>query len=156
MGLTDAPKQVNITDIYPEGTPFVIEKAWVEGVVPTSYGDRTMAKALVRPLGGGTPQEFALWGSLCEQVSQIEEGDVPGVYKIVKDGKRWLFASAQHEAEALAKAQAAGGESEPGEGGGAAGQLQAQAEGERVPGAAPPEAAPSQASPPTPPQAQQG
>lgn len=103
MGLTDAPKQLNLQDVYPEGTPFLIQKAWVEGVVKTQYGDRTMAKALITPVGGGTPQEFSLWGSLCEQVQMIEEGDVPGAYKVIKDPsnpKRFLFASAAEDVAA--------------------------------------------------------
>lgn len=91
MGLTDAPQQLNLTDVYPEGQPFLIRNAWVEGVVKTQFGDRTMAKIIAEPAEGGQGQEFAVWGSLCEQVQQIDEGDVPGVYKVVKDGKRWLF-----------------------------------------------------------------
>jgi hypothetical protein len=106
MGLTDPPVTKNLTDVYPEGTPFTLEKAWIEGVVQTQYGDRTMAKVLCTPIGGGTPQEFAVWGSLCEQVQQIEEGEVPGPYKVVKDGKRWLFADASMDVAGLG----AGGE----------------------------------------------
>lgn len=93
MGLGDAPKKVNLDDLYPEGTPFLIQKAWVEGVVKTQFGDRTMGKLLVAPVGdpAGQAQEVAVWGSLCEQVQQVEEGDVPGVYRLKKDGQRWLF-----------------------------------------------------------------
>jgi hypothetical protein len=95
VGLTDAPKQQNLTDVYPEGTAFWVEKAWVEGVVQTQFGDRTMAKALIASTEGGQVVEFALWGSLCEQVQQIEDGDLPGYYKVAKEGKRWLFAVAE-------------------------------------------------------------
>lgn len=95
MGLTDAPTQLNLTDIYPEGTPFLIRNAWVEGAVDTQYGKRTMAKVIVEPAEGGQGQEFAVWGSLCEQVQGIDEGDVPGVYQVVKEGKRWLFAAVE-------------------------------------------------------------
>lgn len=111
MGLTDAPKQLNLTDVYPEGTPFSMTSAWVEGVVKTQFGDRTMAKAIIEPAGGGQAQEFALWGSLCEQVQQIEEGDLPGTYCVRKDGKRWLFAPA--EAPAAAEVTETAGEPEP-------------------------------------------
>jgi hypothetical protein len=98
VSLTDSPTQKSLLDVYPEGTPFVIQNAWVEGVVPTQYGDRTMAKILVTPLGGGTPQEFAVWGSLCEQVQQVEEGELPGAFIVVKEGKRYLFKPGKVEA----------------------------------------------------------
>ncbi len=115
MGITDAPVQVNLTDIYPDGTPFLVESAWVEGVVKTQYGDRTMAKIIAKPCDGGgvatgQGQEFAVWGSLCEQVQQLEEGDLPAVLKVVKDGKRWLF-----KATGTAPAQPAAGAATPDE-----------------------------------------
>ncbi|HEX3561832.1 MAG TPA: hypothetical protein VHU24_03250 [Solirubrobacterales bacterium] len=93
MSLTDAPKQVNITDIYPEGTPFVVTQAWVEGVVKTQYGDRTVAKVMVEPIGGqvGQAVEYAVWGSLCEQVRAVDPAELPLTVTIVKDGKRHLF-----------------------------------------------------------------
>lgn len=97
MGLTDAPVQVNITDIYPEGTPFVVTQAWVEGVVKTQYGDRTMAKVVVEPIGAaaGSAQEFSVWGSLCEQVQSVDPTELPMTVSIVKDGKRFLFQVAE-------------------------------------------------------------
>lgn len=96
MPLTDAPKQVDIKDIYPENTPFVILNAWVEGVVPTQYGNRTMAKCIAAPVGAppGTEQEFALWGSLCEQVQASDASEFPQAVVIYKDGKRYLFGPA--------------------------------------------------------------
>lgn len=93
MPLTDAPKQVNITDIFPEGTPFVVTNAWVEGVVKTQYGDRTMAKVMVEPIGAqaGQSTEYSVWGSLCEQVQAVDPAELPLTVTIVKDGKRFLF-----------------------------------------------------------------
>lgn len=93
MSLTDAPKQVNITDIYPEGTPFVVTSAWVEGVVKTQYGDRTMGKVMAEPIGAGAgqSQEFSVWGSLCEQVQGVDPAELPLTVTIAKDGKRYLF-----------------------------------------------------------------
>jgi hypothetical protein len=97
MGLTDTPQQVNITDIYPEGTPFNVTRAWVEGVVKTQYGDRTMGKVVAEPIGGGpgSAQEFSVWGSLCEQVQSVDESELPMTVSIVKDGKRFLFQAAE-------------------------------------------------------------
>jgi len=93
MSLTDAPKQVNITDIYPEGTPFVVTQAWIEGVVKTQYGDRTMAKVMVEPIGAAAGQaaEYSVWGSLCEQVQSVDPAELPMTVTIRKDGKRYLF-----------------------------------------------------------------
>jgi hypothetical protein len=67
-----------------------------------------MGKVLIAPTEGGTPQEFAVWGSLCEQIQQIEDGDVPGNYTVAKDGKRYLFSPAPGEPEGdpLAEAEA--------------------------------------------------
>jgi hypothetical protein len=101
MSITDAPQTRNLADVYPEGTPFRVTAAWVEGIVPTQYGDRTMAKMLVEaapaPDGtlAGSPQEFAVWGSLCEQVQQQDEGDLPALLTLKKDGKRWVFVAAE-------------------------------------------------------------
>lgn len=115
MGLTDAPKQVNITDIYPEGTPFVVTQAWVEGVVKTQYGDRTMGKVVAEPIGApaGSAQEFSVWGSLCEQVQSVDASELPMVVSIVKDGKRFLFQAV--DAETAAAAAPPAGEPTPSE-----------------------------------------
>lgn len=104
MGITDVPKQVNLTDVYPEGTPFLCTSAWVEGVVKTQYGDRTMAKILAEDYkpgeeSGGQGREFAVWGSLCEQVQQLDDGELPMVLAVVKDGKRWLFTPYEQSAD---------------------------------------------------------
>lgn len=92
MGLTDAPQQVSLTDVYPPGTAFTVVKAWIEGQVETQFGKRTMGKVLVTPAGGGEETEFAVWGSLAQQVQQVEEGDLPMTCQVAKDGQRWLFA----------------------------------------------------------------
>jgi hypothetical protein len=91
VSLTDRPQQVNLQDVYPAGTPFKIIQAWIEGVVPTEYGDRLMGKIVAEPLDGGDPHEFAVWGSLAQQVQQLEDGELPMVVNVVKDGRRWLF-----------------------------------------------------------------
>lgn len=108
MPLTDAPKQVNITDIYPEGTPFVVTSAWIEGVVKTQYGDRTMGKVMAEPIGAGAgqAQEFSVWGSLCEQVQAVDPAELPLMVTIVKDGKRFLFKGADPTQLAAIQAQA--------------------------------------------------
>lgn len=93
MPLTDAPKQINLQDIYPPGTPFVVTNAWVEGVVKTQYGDRTMAKVMAEPIGAAAGQsaEYAVWGSLCEQVQSVDPAEMPLTVTIAKEGKRFLF-----------------------------------------------------------------
>jgi hypothetical protein len=101
MGLTDAPQQVNLLDIYPEGTPFVVTAAWVEGVVPTQYGDRTMGKIIAHPVDApaGSSQEFAVWGSLCEQVQSVSPDELPLTVTVKKEGKRYLFQPAEGSSE---------------------------------------------------------
>jgi hypothetical protein len=105
MSITDSPVQKNLTDVFPPGTPFVIQSAWIEGVVKTQFGDRTMGKVLVSAAEGGTPQEFPAWGSLCEQIQQVDEGELPGTFTIVKDGKRYLFAPVEDAGDPLAEAE---------------------------------------------------
>ncbi len=109
MPLTDAPKQINLQDIYPPGTPFTITNAWVEGVVPTQYGNRTMAKVMAEPIGAAPGQsvtEYAVWGSLCEQVQGADAGEFPLTVTIVKDGKRFLFKGVDAQQLAAYQAQA--------------------------------------------------
>jgi hypothetical protein len=101
MGISDAPQTLNLVDVYPEGTPFRVIKAWVEGLVKTQYGDRMMAKVLVEAAPddqgerAGSPQEFSVWGSLCEQVQQQDEDELPALLTLKKDGKRWLFSAVE-------------------------------------------------------------
>lgn len=91
MGLTDAPKQRQLIDDYPPGTGFTVKEAYVEGLVDTKFGKRALAKVMVEPIAGGTPIEYPVWGALCEQVQQIEEGELPMAVTIVEDGNRKLF-----------------------------------------------------------------
>lgn len=104
MSLTDVPKQLKLAEVYPSGIPFLISQAWFEGIVDTTFGKRAMAKVIASPyqgpgVTGAESQEFALWGTLCEQVQQLEEGDVPGVYTLGQEGKRVVFQAYEQSAE---------------------------------------------------------
>lgn len=92
MSLYDKPKQTNLQDDYPEGKQFILRTAWVQGVVTTQYGDRTLAKVIVGPVDNPTHcKEYGVFGSLAEQVESMEPSDIPTVGQVTKDGNRWLF-----------------------------------------------------------------
>lgn len=98
MGFTDTPQQEDIKDIYPPGTAFLVKKAWIEGVVPTQFGNRTLGKVEIAAADAPDQgREFSVWGSLAEQIQAAEEGEFPMLCTLVQESRRWLFKPATTE-----------------------------------------------------------
>lgn len=94
MSLFDKPDTRNLAEVFPPGTPFRLVSAWIEGQARTSTGAvRTLAKVLVSAVEHPDHEiEYGVWGSLCEQVRNIEPGELPAIVTLNNDTGLWLFA----------------------------------------------------------------
>ena len=88
MGLFDPPNEKKLSEVYPEGTPFMLYIAEHEGVRNTAYGDSHMASVLVGPADRtGEPELFRVFGRLAEQTKQVKPGELPALVTIAKEGR---------------------------------------------------------------------
>lgn len=92
MTLYDPPKQEKLSDVFPLNTLFWLLGARYEGIQPTSFGDSEQANLVVSPVGEtSAAKQFRVWGTLAEQVREMEEGDIPAEVEVTKEGRRHVF-----------------------------------------------------------------
>lgn len=94
MALFDKPEKRNLAEVFPPGVPFRLVYAWIQGLVQSPMGDkRTLAKVVVSPVEDPDNQmEFGVWGSLAEQVRNIEAGELPTIVTLDNSTGLWRFA----------------------------------------------------------------
>lgn len=94
MGLFDSPEDKNLGEVFPPGTPFRLAQAWIQGVTESPMGGmRTLAKIVVSPVEDPeNEREFGVWGSLAEQIRQIETGELPLIVTLDNSLGMWCFA----------------------------------------------------------------
>lgn len=93
MGLFDKPETRNLAEVFPPGTPFRLDEAWIQGVAQSPMGGvRTLARVVVSPVEQVDNQrEFGVWGSLADQVRKIEPGELPLIVTLDNSTGLWLF-----------------------------------------------------------------
>ena len=92
MSLFDKPNDKKLSDVYPPGTAFILYSGEYEGITDTSFGSKPAASVEIGPSDrSGTPERFRVFGTLAEQVRNIEAGDLPQLVKIAKDGQRNIW-----------------------------------------------------------------
>lgn len=95
MSLFDQPESKNLAEVFPPGTPFRLVNAFISGQVrsPGTGAVRTLAKVVVSPVEAPQSEaEYGVWGSLCDQVRQIEPGELPAIVTLDNSTGLWLFA----------------------------------------------------------------
>lgn len=93
MSIFDPPNEDKLTDDFPEGTSFMLLDGDYEGIKNTSFGPQASASVTCGPVDRSSEAKtYKVWGTLAEQVAQIEHGDLPQMVKIGKQGRRnvWL------------------------------------------------------------------
>lgn len=96
MSLFDPPNEEKLSDVYPEGTPFMLYSAEHEGIRSTTYGDSHQATVSVGDADRkGDPKQYRVFGRLAEQVKQLEAGELPALVTIAKEGRAFVWKPVQ-------------------------------------------------------------
>jgi len=96
MSLFDPPNDRKLSEAYSTGTPFILYEAEYEGVRDTAFGASAQASVLAGPADRtGTPERYRVWGTLAEQVKGMDDGDLPALVKVGKQGNRNVWVPAQ-------------------------------------------------------------
>lgn len=89
MSIFDSPNDKKLNDDFPEGTAFMLYSGTYEGIRDTQFGSQSSASVEVEPADKkGERLIYKVWGTLAEQVAQIEPGDLPQLVKVSKIGNR--------------------------------------------------------------------
>lgn len=89
MSIFDPPNDKKLSDDYPYGTVLKLYSGTYEGIRDTQFGPQASASVEVGPANGAGEQlTYKVWGTLAEQVAQIEPGDLPQLVKVSKMGSR--------------------------------------------------------------------
>lgn len=92
MSLFDPPNDKKLSDDFPAGKPFMLYSGTYEGIRDTQFGPQSSASVSAGPADrSGQPLTYKVWGTLAEQVAQIEAGDLPQLVKVAKDGNRNIW-----------------------------------------------------------------
>lgn len=91
MSIFDPPNDEKLRDEFPDGTPFMLYAGDYEGTRDTTFGPQSSASVTAGPAGksgAGERKVYKVWGTLAEQVAQMEAGDLPQLVRITKMGNR--------------------------------------------------------------------
>lgn len=97
MGLfgasTQAGEQKNLADHFPPGTPFRLLEASQEGMSGPPGAEKRLASIVVSAVtDAGTELTFGVWGSLADQLTELEAGELPAIVTLTDSTGVWLFA----------------------------------------------------------------
>jgi hypothetical protein len=93
IGLFDPPNEDKLSEIYPEGTPFMLYEVEHEGIRSTAFGDSHQASVMVGAADRkDNPKQYRVFGRLAEQTKQVAHGDLPALVTIKKEGRALTWA----------------------------------------------------------------
>jgi hypothetical protein len=95
MSLFDKPNEDKLSNDYPLGTPFMLYSAEYEGVRNTSFGPSAQATVTVGAVDRtGDTKDYRVFGSLAEQIKNMESGDLPAIVAVERNGRRHVWTQA--------------------------------------------------------------
>jgi hypothetical protein len=95
MGMfkSEEPQSRNLAEVFPPGTPFRLLAALNQGMHQTSLGERLLFLVQVSAIENAEAvAEFGVWGSLAEQLTQLEAGELPTIVTLQDVDGVWRFA----------------------------------------------------------------
>lgn len=95
MGMlsSDQPQSRNLAEVFPPGTPFRLVAAQDGGMVPSQLGERRVFKIAVSAVEDAQAVvEFGVWGTLADQLTTLEAGELPAIVTLTEDSGVWQFA----------------------------------------------------------------
>lgn len=92
--LTPEPQRsANLAEVFPPGVPFRLTAAADKGIAPSQTGERRLFTVTVSPVENAEQlMEFGVWGSLAEQLTQLEAGELPAIVTLREVNSVWVFA----------------------------------------------------------------
>lgn len=95
MGMLGADQEQsrNLAEVFPPGTPFRLVAAFNRGLVNTGLGERLLFTIHVSEVE--VPEqvyEYGVWGTLAEQLTQLEAGELPAIVNLIETDGVWQFA----------------------------------------------------------------
>jgi hypothetical protein len=83
----------NLAEVFPPGTPFRLLAAEQKGLAGEPGAQKRLATIIVSPVeAADNEMEFGVWGSLAEQLTQLEAGELPAIVTLSSDSGVWQFA----------------------------------------------------------------
>lgn len=90
---SDAGEPKNLADVFPPGTPFRLLAAKQKGLAGEPGAQKRLAAILVsavtEPDAG---LNFGVWGSLADQLTELEAGELPAIVTLTDASGVWQFA----------------------------------------------------------------
>jgi hypothetical protein len=100
MGIFDPPNDKRLSDDYPYGTVLKLYAGNYEGMRDTQFGPQASASVDVGPANNvGELLTYKVWGTLAEQVAQLEQGELPQLVKVAKQGNRNVWVPCTEDGE---------------------------------------------------------
>lgn len=88
QGKTDTTDTRNLAEVFPPGVPFRLVELLGLGM----SDERLLGKIKVTPVTEPeTVLEFGVWGSLSQQLTQLEAGELPAIVTLSNVTGEWLF-----------------------------------------------------------------
>lgn len=95
MGLFKAnqPETKTLSEVFPPGTPFRLLGGQILGSAESTFGPQLAAKIWATPVTEPEtpPLEFGVWGSLAEQLTAVEDGELPAIVTLSNASGVWTF-----------------------------------------------------------------
>lgn len=88
-------EQKNLAEVFPPGTPFRMLNAEQKGMAGPPGAERRLATITVNPVEDADLaqlMEFGVWGSLADQLTQLEAGELPAIVTLSAETGTWQFA----------------------------------------------------------------
>jgi hypothetical protein len=88
-----ATDQRTLSEVFPPGTPFRLLGGEMKGTGQGTLGPQLMAAIWVTPVTEpeAPPLQFGVWGSLAEQLGQVEDGELPAIVTLSNQSGVWRF-----------------------------------------------------------------
>lgn len=93
FGTKQGEASKNLADVFPPGTPFRMVGAELQGLTGEPGAQKLLATIRVSPVEHHEHlMDFGVWGSLADQITQLEAGELPAIVTLTDQSGVWAFA----------------------------------------------------------------
>lgn len=92
FGAKEKNEARNLADVFPPGTPFRMLEAEQKGMAGEPGAQKRLAVITVSAVeDAATEMQFGVWGSLADQLTQLEAGELPAIVTLSDAAGVWMF-----------------------------------------------------------------